>query len=154
MDFNKLVNITGKPGLFEIKAEKGSGIIVKSLMNGKSNFVSIRTHSFSVLSNIAIYTMTDAQPLEEVYKTMKAMEEDGKPVIELKDASNDDIRAYFKEVLPDHDENQVYISDIKKLIKWYNSLKEKDMLNFEEKEEATDSEEATTSEEKAAESKK
>lgn len=146
MDFNKLVNITGKPGLYEIKAEKGNGIIVKSLINGKSNFVSIRTHSFSVLSNIAIYTMTDAQPLEEVYKTMKAMEEDGKPVLELKGASNDDIRAYFKEVLPDHDENQVYISDIKKLIKWYKSLKEKDMLNFEEKEE--------TSEETSVEEKK
>jgi len=143
MDFNKLVNITGKPGLYEIKAEKGNGIIVKSLLNGKSNFVSIQTHAFSILSNIAIYTATDAEPLENVYKKMKEMEEAGTPVLELEGATKDDIRAYFKEVLPEHDENQVYISDIKKLIKWYNTLKEKDMLTFEEKEEEGAEEQAT-----------
>jgi len=137
MDFNKLINITGKPGLYEIKTEKGNGVIVKSLLNGKSNFISIQTHSFSVLSNIAIYTTTDAEPLEAVYKKMIAMEEEGKAVIDIKSSNDKEIRAYFKEVLPEHDENQVYISDIKKLVKWYLSLKEKDMLHFEEKEEET-----------------
>lgn len=97
--------------------------------------MSIQTHAFSILSNIAIYTATDAEPLENVYKTMKEMEETGTPVLELPGKTNDEIRAYFKEVLPEHDESQVYVSDIKKLIKWYNILKEKDMLNFEEKEE-------------------
>ena len=148
MDFSKLVNITGKPGLYEIKAEKGNGIIVKSLLNGKSNFVSIQTHSFSILSNIAIYTSTDAEPLENVYKKMKEMEEAGTPVLELQGATKDDIRAYFREVLPENDENQVYISDIKKLIKWYNTLKEKDMLTFEDKEEEETAVEETTTEEK------
>ena len=148
MDFNKLVNITGKPGLYEIRAEKGNGIIVKSLLNGKSNFVSIQTHAFSILSNIAIYTATDAEPLENVYKTMKEMEEGGTPVLELAGKTNDEIRAYFKEVLPEHDESQVYISDIKKLIKWYNILKEKDMLDFEEKEEEGAAEETANEDEK------
>lgn len=143
MSFDKLVVITGKPGLFEIKTEKNNGVIVKSLLNGKSNFISINTHAFSLLSNISIYTQTDAEPIAEVMKKMKEMEEAGTPLVEPS-SSKEDLRAYFTKVLPEHDESQVYPSDIKKLVKWYNLLKEKDRLDFEiPKEEAEDSEDSS-----------
>ncbi len=130
MSFDKLVVITGKPGLFEIKTEKNNGVIVKSLLNGKSNFISINTHAFSLLSNISIYTQTDAEPIADVMQKMKDMDEAGTTMVEPS-ASKEDLRTYFTKVLPEHDATQVYPSDIKKLVKWYNLLKEKDRLNFE-----------------------
>lgn len=134
MSFEKLVVITGKPGLYEIKKERGNGVIVKSLLNGKSNFISINTHAFSLLSNISIYTQVDAEPVEAVLKKMEKLEEAGTAPIDP-GSPREELRKYFTVVMPDHDQDQVYPSDIKKLIKWYLLLKEKDMLVFEEKKE-------------------
>lgn len=133
MSFDKILSISGRQGLFEIKKEKGNGVIVKSLLDGKGAFVSITTHAFSTLSGISMYTDTDAEPLPKILQRMQEMDEAGDAPIDPL-SSKDELKAYFKTVLPNYDEQNVYASDIKKLIKWYNLLKDKDMLVFEDEE--------------------
>jgi len=45
------------------------------------------------------------------------------------------IKRYFEAILPYYDKNRVYISDIRKILTWYNLLHEKELLLFEEAEE-------------------
>ncbi len=85
----------------------------------------------SVLSEIAIYTLSEEVPLKEVFKNIKKKEDGGQTSVKAKD-SKDVLEEYFFEVLPDYDEDRVYVSDIKKVIQWYNLLQEHNMLDLEE----------------------
>ncbi len=134
MDLTKIFAISGKPGLFQVVTQRTNGFIVKSLLTGKTNFISMRTHAFSSLGNISIYTMTDATLLKEVLKSIHEKDEAGSPP-PAPNSEGSVLHGYMKEVLPEYDEDRVYNSDIKKLIKWYNILKEKEMLDFTEPEE-------------------
>lgn len=125
MEFSKIVSVLGQPGLFETLNARGDGLIVRSLDGGKAHFVSARNAGFSLLENISIYTMTDAEPLKEVFKIIAEKK------IKLPDPKKADKAAlsnFFKEVLPEYDEDQVYTSDIKKVIKWYKILEEKKII--------------------------
>ncbi len=119
MEFNKIISVTGKPGLFEILSQTKTGVIVKSITDGK-RFPITATHNVSLLENIAIYTYEEEVPLAKVIKNI-ADKEDGKEAISHKESSNK-LVAYFSEVLPNFDEERVYASNIKKVIQWYNSL--------------------------------
>ena len=83
----------------------------------------------SVLSEIAIYTLTEELPLKEVFKKIKE-KENGKPTSISHKDSKDVLEEYFFEVLPDYDEDRVYASDIKKVVQWYNLLQSKNLLDF------------------------
>lgn len=121
MEFNKIIAVTGKPGLFEILSQTKTGVIVKSLMDDK-RFPITATHNVSLLENIAIYTYEEEVPLAMVLKAI-ADKEDGKAAISHKE-SGKKLSAYFAEVLPDYDDERVYTSNIKKVIQWYNILVE------------------------------
>lgn len=129
MDFSKIVAINGKTGLYEVVAQKNNGLIVKSFLDGRSTFVSINTHAFSLLDSVAIYTYEDSEPIDRLMRTMLDREEE-LPTPDPK-SDKDTLRAYLNAVLPDHDESRVYPSDIKKLIKWFRLLKEKDAIPTE-----------------------
>ncbi|WP_074408630.1 MULTISPECIES: DUF5606 family protein [Aquimarina] len=132
MSLDKILAISGKPGLYELKTQTRSGFLAESLLDGKRLSVSIR-HNVSVLSEIAIYTFTEEVPLREIFKKIFE-KENGEKAISHKE-SKDKLEAYFSEVLPDYDEDRVYASDMKKVIQWYNILQSKGLTDFDEAEE-------------------
>ncbi|MCK8481985.1 DUF5606 domain-containing protein [Psychroserpens algicola] len=140
MSLDKILSISGKPGLFEIVAQTRSGFIAQSLIDQKKISVNIH-NNISVLSEIAVYTLTEELPLREVFKKIRDKENAQQTSISHKD-SKDTLEEYFFEILPDYDEDRVYASDIKKIIQWYNLLQKHDMLGaLEEGEEAVTADE-------------
>ncbi|MGY0392972.1 DUF5606 family protein [Bizionia sp. KMM 8389] len=130
MSLEKVLSIAGKPGLYKMIAQTRGGFVAESLLDGKKMSVGIH-HNVSILSEIAIYTLTEEKPLREVFKLIKAKESGNETAISHK-ASKDELEAYFFDVLSDYDEDRVYASDIKKIIQWYNLLHKNDMLDLEE----------------------
>ncbi|MBR9915539.1 MAG: hypothetical protein GYB32_12055 [Algicola sp.] len=126
MSLDKILSISGKPGLYKIVAQTRSGFVAESLIDKRK--VSVNIHNnISVLSEIAVYTLTEELPLKEVFKKIREKEDGQKTSISHKD-SKDTLEEYFFSVLPDYDEDRVYASDIKKIVQWYNLLHQHDML--------------------------
>jgi len=137
MSLDKILSISGKPGLYQLKTQTRSGFVAESLLDGKKVSVSIHSN-VSVLSEIAVYTLTEELPLRKVFAAIKEKEDGKTTSISHKDGK-DKLEEYFFEVLPDYDEDRVYVSDIKKIVQWYNLLHKHDLLNLEE--EVSDEEE-------------
>ena len=134
MEFKDIVAINGKPGLFEVKAQSKNGFIVESLLDGKKTPVNI-SHNISALNEIAIYTYEEEVPLRIVFKSI-AEKENGKEALSPKE-SGKALTSYFREILPNFDEERVYTSNIKKVLQWYNLLASKnfDFSTIKEEEE-------------------
>lgn len=128
MSLEKIMSISGKPGLFELKNQTRSGFLAESLLDGKKINVSAR-HNVSLLSEIAIYTTSEELPLREVFKKISEKENGGEAINHK--VSKDELEEYFFGVLPDYDEDRVYASDIKKVVQWYNLLTKKGLTDFE-----------------------
>ena len=142
MSFQKILAISGKQGLYELKVQTRSGFVAEALLDGKKITVGLRSN-VSLLSEIAVYTYNEEVKLIEIFKTIAA-KENGEPTISHKE-SDDKLRSYFREILPEFDEDRVYTSDIKKIFNWYNILEPKgyvsiEALNTEVKEEETPAE--------------
>lgn len=138
MSLEKVLSIAGKPGLYKLKSQTRAGFLAESLLDGKTINVSGR-HNVSLLSEIAIYTLTEEVPLREVFKKISEKEE-GKEAINHK-SSKEELEEYFFGVMPDYDEDRVYASDIKKVVQWYNLLIKNGMTDFSEaKKESTEEE--------------
>jgi Domain of unknown function (DUF5606) len=118
MEYSKLVAVTGLPGLFELISSRGDGAVVRSLDESKTQFVSSRVHNFSHLESIEVYTQRDNVNLVDVFL---AMQKDGGSLPDAKD--NAAVKKYFEKVYPEMDFEKVYPSDMKKMVKWYESLK-------------------------------
>lgn len=127
MGLDKILAISGKPGIYELKTQTRSGFVAQSLLDGKRISVGLR-HNVSILSEIAIYTLTEEIPLREVFEKIKEKEEGG-PTINHK-VSKDELEEFFFNVVPDYDEDRVYPSDIKKVVQWYNILQKNDLMDF------------------------
>jgi len=138
MSLDKILSITGKSGLYELKAKTRTGFVAESLIDGKIVSVNMR-HNVSVLSEIAIYTYAEEIPLREVFRKIQKKEDQG-PSISHKVPKNE-LERYFTEVLPDYDQDRVYASDIKKVVQWYNLLQTKGIVDFEDSEVSTSDEE-------------
>lgn len=119
MKIEKIIAISGKPGLYEIKSQTKGGVIVESLLD-KRRFPVNSLHNLSTLSDIAIYTLEEEKPLKDVFAAIYKKEE-GKKAIDHK-SNKQELLDYFSEVLPDYDDERVYASNIKKVIQWYNTL--------------------------------
>jgi hypothetical protein len=146
MELSKILSIAGKPGLYQILHQSRGGVVVASLADGKKMSIG-QTQRVSTLSDISVYKVDGDEPLEKIFDKMLDYN-GGKPLdVELKD--NNSLRAFFLEILPEHDEERVYTSDIKKLVKWFNTLVEKGLLekSVEKKDpvkdETSDEEDAT-----------
>ncbi len=127
MKIKEIMSISGMPGLYRLLATKQSGVVGESLTTGQRKFFSARSYQFSPLESIAIYTHDEAIPLEEVFGKMK----DNPPAGNL---DKSQLREYFLEVIPDHDQSKVYVSDIKKIVSWFGFLEENGFLEEEESE--------------------
>ena len=137
MDLKDIVAINGKPGLYEIKAQSKGGIIVESLLDGKRINITV-THNISALNEIAIYTYEEEVPLRTILKAI-GEKESGKESINPKE-SGKVLTSYFREILPNFDEERVYASNIKKVLQWYNLLASKnfDFTAVQEEEQETE----------------
>ena len=129
MNLEKIMAISGKPGLYELKLQTRTGFVAESLADGKKVTVGLR-NNVSLLSEISMYTHTEEKPLVEVMRNIAKKENNG-PALSHKE-DNGALLAYFKEVLPDYDEDRVYPSDIKKVLNWYNVLQAKGLASYEE----------------------
>jgi len=139
MGLDKILAISGKPGLYKLVAQTRGGFVTESLINNRRVSVGIQ-QNVSVLSEIAIYTLAAEVPLKEVLNKIKDKENGAQTSVSHKE-SKDKLEEYFFDVLPDYDEDRVYASDIKKVLQWYNMLQKNDLLNFEEEAVAADEEE-------------
>ncbi len=137
MKYKEIVSVTGMPGLYQLINSKNDGAIVRTLDKKNTKFVAARSHNFTPLDSIEVFTTEDNVPLSEVFKAMQE-NEPAASITGLKD--NESIKSYFEKVFPSLDKSRVYISDMKKMLKWYPLLKEYDLLHFEEEEEKEDNE--------------
>lgn len=117
MEYNRIVAVTGLPGLYELVSSKTDGALVRSLDDQNTKFISSRIHNLSHLESIEIYTQRDNVNLVDVFNAMKASKE---ALPNVKD--NKALKAYFEKVYPDMDFERVYTSDMKKMVKWYEAL--------------------------------
>ena len=132
MDLSKILSISGKSGLYKVISQMKNAVLVESLTD-KHRFPAFSHEKVSSLEEIAVFTASEDKPLKEILKAMFE-KEGGKPAIDAK-SDNKQLQAYFLEVVPDYDTDRVYISDIRKIISWYNLLAEQNLLDFTEKEE-------------------
>lgn len=123
-----LMAIGGHGGLFRFISQGRNGIIVESLDNGK-RMLTFATMKVSALDDIAIFTEAEEIKLEEVLARIYKYQ-NGTETISPK-SDNDDLKDYFSAVLPEYDRNRVYISDIKKVLNWYNLLLKYDLLKID-----------------------
>ncbi len=120
----RIINISGKSGLFKLLTSTKSGIIAESLKDKKR--VMAPFTGISALDEIAIYTYDEEVPLWEVFKKI-AEKQDYGPAIDHK-SNKKELEAFFKDILPDYDEDRVYPSHIKKIVQWYNILQDTGVL--------------------------
>jgi hypothetical protein len=122
IDLKDVAVISGKPGLFKILKPAKNGVIVEAIDNPKLKIITNNGHKVSILKEISVYTVTGegAVPLEEVFFSIRSHYSSQIPV--SKDAPEAELRAFMDKILPDNDSARIYLSDIKKLISWYNML--------------------------------
>lgn len=138
MEYNKLISVSGLPGLFELITTKNDGAIVRSLEDNSTRFISSRGHQFSHLESIEVYTTTNNVNLADIFVAMKSNNE------ALPDIKKDKaLKAYFLKVYPTIDLERVYPSDLKKMVKWLQILNIAGVdINIGAEEEEAETEEA------------
>ncbi len=154
MSLEKIISITGKPGLYKMVSQIKNGLIVESLIDGKRMPV-YASEKVSALSDISIYTYTDDIPLAEVYEKI-AEKTNGKAAIDHK-SDVKELRSFLEEVVEDFDQDRVYHSDLKKLFQWFNILAENKLIEpkkEEKKAKKVDAEKAEKTPKKKAPAKK
>jgi hypothetical protein len=129
MNLEKILSISGKPGLYALKVQTRTGFLAESLVDGKKISVGLKVN-VSLLSEISIYTFNEERPLTQVMRNIAIKENEG-PAISHKE-DNAKLVAYFTEILPEYDSERVYPSDIKKVLSWYNLLQSKGLVSKEE----------------------
>jgi hypothetical protein len=144
MKLKDILAISGKSGLYKFISQGRNGIIVESFED-HSRSLAHASAKVSALEDIAIFTATEELPLATVFKKIFE-KESGKAAISHK-SSPEELKKFFSEVLPDYDRDKVYVSDIKKVVNWYNLLISLNLLTFEDENNESESKETETSEE-------
>lgn len=123
MTIADIATVSGKGGLYKVVAPTKSGVILESLDEAKSKMVATTSHRLSLLHEISIYTTTKEGnvPLEDVLK--KVQKDFGDDPGVDGNSDSDELKAFMKSVLPEYDEDRVYTSDIKKLVRWYGLIR-------------------------------
>ena len=122
MTLDDVATISGKGGLFKVFKPAKSGVILESLDDAKTKLVATANHKLSILSEISIYTTTKEGTVALADVLKKIHTSFGDDLGLDSDADGTELKSFLKSVLPEYDENRVYVSDIKKLVKWYSVL--------------------------------
>ncbi len=145
MALEKIYSIVGKPGLFEIISTNKSGAILESLLD-KKRIQAFATDKLTSINDVYIYSLDGDVPLKDIIKNIHTKEKGGKCIDPKSD--NNAIKNYMKEVLPNYDQDKVYVSDMKKLFTWYNLLITENKLDSLEDENTEESSNNDTEESK------
>jgi len=129
MDLSGIISIAGMSGLYKVVAQTKNGLIVESITDKKRVPV-YATHKVSTLEDVRIYSTGDDVPLKDVLQKIYD-KENGGPSIDHK-LSDAELKKYFKSAFPEYDEDRVYVSDIKKVLSWYNALHKQGLLEKKE----------------------
>ena len=135
MEYREIVAVTGLGGLYQLLTTKSDGAIVRNVADKTTKFISARQHNVTPLESIEVYTTGDNVRLHNVFQKMLEHEASVPPV-DAKSNDNNAIKTYFTSIFPEFDQERVYVSDMKKMLKWYEILKANDLLRFEAEEEA------------------
>ncbi|MCP3932421.1 MAG: hypothetical protein GY705_25400 [Bacteroidetes bacterium] len=140
MNLENLVGVSGLPGIFRMAANRDNGLIIEDLDTGKRKFAPSRKHQFTPLESIGIFT-DDGKSIEvkKVFRSMLEKLTEHPPV--PPNAKPQELHDYFSVILPNYDQDNVSTGDIKKVIKWFNFLNERSLIDLEEEKEDTASEE-------------
>lgn len=127
-NLQKILSVSGQSGLFLYISQASGGVIVEALATKKRGIFGMNTRLTS-LSDISIYTVDEEVPLHRILTKMHEILLD-KTAPDSK-SSPEDLKKFFVEVLPDYDRDRFYLSHMKKVVDWYNALKEYATLEFE-----------------------
>ena len=127
-----ILAISGKPGLYKLVSRGKNNLIVEALDATHKRMPAFASDRITSLADIAMFTETDDIPLMDVLENIKNLEEGKKAKVDPKKASSKELQDYFTSVLPEWDRDRVHVSDIKKLISWYNILIEADITDFKD----------------------
>ena len=130
MDLSKILTISGKPGLYKVISQAKAGVLVESLIDSK-RIPAFSTDRISSLREISIFTEEEDTELKLVFQKIFE-QENGQPIADLKKKSEKEIISYFTSILPNYDKERVYVSDMKKVLSWYNILVAKGLVDLEE----------------------
>ena len=122
----KYVAVTCLPGIYKIGATRNNGLLIENMDTGKTKFISMRKHQFTPLGTVSIYTNDDTEELSKVFQNMLDQLADNPPPSIQAPAT--ELFEYMEDVLPTYDKEQVFIGDVKKVIKWFNFLNERDFF--------------------------
>lgn len=137
MRYNELVAISGLSGLYQLMSTKSDGAIVKNLDDNSTKFVAARSHNVTPLDSIEVYTNTDNVRLYDVFVSF-LKNETKLEGFDVTKADNKLLKTKFGELFPEFDKDRVYVSDMKKMIKWFGILRRLDLIHEEpETEEST-----------------
>jgi hypothetical protein len=128
----KILAISGKPGLYKLVSRGNNSLIVETLDAQKKRLPVFGTDKVISLADIAMYTDEEEVPLRRVFKNILEKEDGKKTSLDYKKASKDELAAFMAEALPNYDRDRVYPADMKKLAQWYNILIENEITDFEE----------------------
>jgi dephospho-CoA kinase len=117
-----ILAISGKPGLYKLVSRGNRSLIVESIDDKHRRMPAFGTDKVISLADIAMYTDEEEVPLADVLEAMKTKENGAQCSIDVKKVGNDELFAYFEEILHNYDRDRVYPSDVRKLIMWYNIL--------------------------------
>ena len=131
MDLSKILSVTGKSGLFKLLSHSKNSFIVESLTDG-TRLPVFPNDGVATLDNISIFTEDDDVPLQDVLLSIFKKENGAKSPVDLSDSKA--LKAYFAEVLPNYDRERVYVSNMKKVILWYNQLVENGLIDDKQEE--------------------
>lgn len=138
MKLKDILAISGQPGLFKYIAQSKNGIIVETLTDGKRTIIPAASR-VSSMGEISVYTDEEDKPLGEIFTALYE-KTGGKETISHKSTS-DQLKALFSELVPGYDRDRVHVSDMKKIVSWYNILVNCGMTDFTVEEEENSEEE-------------
>ncbi|MDR3133849.1 MAG: DUF5606 domain-containing protein [Prevotellaceae bacterium] len=136
-DLQKILAISGYPGLFRHLSQGRNGVIVESMLDGKRMNAggSMRV---TPLSDVSIYTNTEELPLRDALIKIKEKLNGAAAIDHKSDPAG--LQKFFEEILPDYDRERFYPSHMKKVVEWYNLLQKNNLLDFEKEEEKKEEE--------------
>jgi len=131
MKFDEMVAVSGMSGIYKLVANRSNGLIIEDVDSGKRKLAPARKHQFTPLASIGIYTgEEDTAELAVIFRTMRDQFEKNPPV--AASSSADELSTYFASILPEYDRDRVFSGDIKKVIKWFKFLHERNIIPEEE----------------------
>ena len=128
----KVLAISGKPGLYKLVSRGNRSLIVESLDAQTKRMPVFGADKVISLADIAMYTDEEEVPLRRVLKNILEKEGGKKTSLDYKKASKDELAAFMADALPNYDRDRVYPADMKKLAQWYNILVENEVTDFDE----------------------